>query len=49
MDSSMEDIRKLFVSEHFIHIGFIYGMRWVCKKSGEVVDESVISNFIKGE
>jgi len=47
--SSLEDIRKMFLGEHFMKVGFIYGMRWVDRKSGVVVSEEVIENFIKGD
>jgi len=46
----MAEIRKLFISEHFKEIGFIYGMRWIRKDSGKVVSYTDILNYIeKGE
>ncbi|MEA1892671.1 MAG: hypothetical protein U9N33_08175 [Campylobacterota bacterium] len=43
----MEEIRKLLVAEHFSRVGFIFGMRWVSKKTGAIVTNSYVVNYIK--
>jgi len=43
----MKEIRKLFISEHFTEIGFIYGMRYIDKKTGRLVGKKTIDTFIE--
>ena len=43
----MKQIRELFITEHFKHIGFIDGMKWILVSTGEVVPQSVVDYFIE--
>ena len=43
----MSEIRKLFVSEHFKQIGFVDGMKWIRKDSGEIVKHEDVLNYIE--
>ena len=43
----MDEIRKLFISEHFVKVGFVYGTRYISKKNGEIVSYEEVKKFIE--
>ena len=42
----MQEIRKLFLDEHFKKIGFVDGFKYIFTKTGKIVSNITIEKFV---